>query len=245
MDAEIRHLVDTEWAARFGLSPYALRSGTVHVVVVDIGTNDAMSFLFDDTCVFVVHAEDLQTARSTLAGLDPPAAFTADALWRVLGTDAIVDGPSQHAYANQRTFSGLADSAVEPTSGADPSLLSFLEKNEIADWAESGFPREPGSADPGTTRFWVAREHGQVVAAGNMTEWRGLPADVGVLTHPDARGRGLAKRVAATMVAEMLPAIDIARYRALLSNRPSLAVGVALGFQPYGLNFRARRPKAR
>lgn len=243
MDPKIRHLVDTEWAARLGLSVHALRSATVHVVAVDIGANDAMSFLFDGTCIVVVRPEELEAARSSVVGLAPNEAFTADLLFTLLGTDATVDGPSQHTYANERTFRGRVDPGVEPIDAGDRTLLAFLEKNDIADWAESGFPRDPGSADHATTRFWVAREHGEVVAAGNMTEWRGLPADVGVLTHPDARGRGIARRVAATMVAEMLPGIEVARYRALVSNGPSLAIAERLGFQLYGQNFRARRPR--
>lgn len=81
------------------------------------------------------------------------------------------------------------------------SLLTFLLSSDIAEWAESGFPRDPTSADPAATRFWVLREDDEVVAAGNMTEWRGLPADVGVLTHPMRRGQGLARRLVGAMVA--------------------------------------------
>jgi RimJ/RimL family protein N-acetyltransferase len=74
-----------------------------------------------------------------------------------------------------------------------------------------------------------------------MTDWRFRPADVGVLTRPDARGRGLAARLASTMVADALPVAGVVRYRALVTNRRSLAVASRLGFEPYGQNFRARR----
>ena len=74
-----------------------------------------------------------------------------------------------------------------------------------------------------------------------MTDWRGLPADVVVLTRPDARRRGLAGRVAPTMIADALPEAIVVRYRALVTNLASLAVARRLGFEPYGQNYRARR----
>lgn len=80
-----------------------------------------------------------------------------------------------------------------------------------------------------------------IIAAGNMTEWRGVPADVGILTDPLLRGRGLAGRLVATMVADALPSVGVVRYRALVSNAASLTVARRLGFEPCGQNFRARR----
>ncbi|MDD9372168.1 MAG: GNAT family N-acetyltransferase [Acidimicrobiales bacterium] len=74
-----------------------------------------------------------------------------------------------------------------------------------------------------------------------MTDWRGLPADVGVLTQPSQRRRGLARRLVGTMVADALPAVGVVRYRALATNIASLALAERLGFEPYGQNFRARR----
>jgi RimJ/RimL family protein N-acetyltransferase len=140
-----------------------------------------------------------------------------------------------------RSFLGAADDAAVPVAAGDGSLLTFLRECDLADWAESGFPRYPRSADPQTTRFWVLRDRGEVVAAGNMTEWRGLPADVGVLTTPEERSRGLAGRLVGTMVTAALPEVGVVRYRALASNVASLAVARRLGFEHYGQNYRARR----
>lgn len=242
MDPHVRRIVDAEWLARFGLSPTALDRGEVHVVAAEVGTNEAFSFQLDASCIVVVAADQLDAARSAMSGLDAASAFTPQALRKLVGPDAQVDGPSWHSYVSERQFRGDRDPAVEPVDGAHPELLAFLNDNDIEDWAESGFPLHPGSADRDTTRFWVLRQDGCVVAAGNMTDWRRQPADVGVLTHPSLRGQGLATRVAASMVAEMLPIVEIARYRALASNLPSLAVARSLGFEFHGRNYRARRP---
>ena len=85
-------------------------------------------------------------------------------------------------------------------------------------------------------------EDGRLSAAGNLTRFRGYPADVGLLTHPAARGRGLAKKIAVQMIGDALPAAGIIRYRALATNSPSLAIARSLGFAGYGQNLIARLP---
>lgn len=237
----VRALVDAEWRTRLGIDQSVLEDGGVHVVTADLGDNDAMSFLLDGTCIIVVPVHELDAAREALVGLDAESAFTADVLRTLVGPDAQVDGPSCHSYADERSFRGSPDSDAVSVDGRDAALLAFLEGNDVADWAESGFPQHPSSANPETTRFWLLREHGDVVAGANMTEWRGLPADVGVLTSPTERGRGLASRLVGAMVVAALPTVGVARYRALASNLASLAVARRLGFGLYGQNFRARR----
>jgi GNAT superfamily N-acetyltransferase len=242
VEEHVRALVDAEWEERLGVDRSILRSGGVHVVRADRGSNDAMSFLLEETCIVVVAEDEVEPARRALAGLEPRTAFTAEALRAVVGPDARVDGPSWHTYAGGRSFRGGADPAALPVDGTCPALLTFLQGVDVADRAEAGFPRDPGSADPATTRFWLLRDTGRVAAAGNMTGWRDLPADVGVLTSPGERGRGLAGRLVGAMVHAALPTVGVARYRALASNVASLAVARRLGFEPYGQSYRARKP---
>lgn len=236
-----RQIVDAEWEVRLGVDRSRLRSGGVHVVAADLGTNDAMSFLLANTCIVVVPHDEVAAARDVVSGLEASAAFSAETLRALVGPDAQVDGPSVHTYADEHSFSGIADHAAAEVTGDDFELVEFLESNDLRDWAESGFLRDPSTADPETTQFWLLRDDHQVVAAGNMTEWRGRPADVGVLTAPNQRGRGRARRLVSAMVTAALPSIGVARYRALASNTASLAVARRLGFVEYGQNFRARK----
>lgn len=237
-----RDIVIAEWEARLGVDRSTLRAGGVRVVSADLGTNDAMSFLLEGACIVVVPASKLRSARELLAGVDIEAAFTAEMLAQLVGPDARVDGPSVHSYLDLHSFRKVEECTGVEVSGDDSGLLDFLDHSDLADWNESGFPRDPRSADSATTRFWVLRDDdGAAVAAGNLTEWRGLPADVGILTAPAQRGHGHARRLVNAMMAEALPAIGIARYRALASNTASLAVARHLGFEEYGQNFRARR----
>ena len=103
-----------------------------------------------------------------------------------------------------------------------------------AEWAEGGF------ADPDGVLYGI--EEDGLVTAGNLTLFRGYPADVGLLTHPAARGRGLARQIAVQMIGDALPAAGIIRYRALATNSPSLAIARSLGFAGYGQNLIARLP---
>lgn len=238
VEEHVRAAVDAAWETRLGVEASVLRRGGVQVVVAGLGANDAMSFLLDETCLVVVPADQVESARMVLDGLDARAAFTPDALKKLLGPDAQVDGPSWHTYVDARSFRGTPYPSAQPVEGDDTSLLAFLNGINLADRAESGF----AGADHETTRFWILREDDRVVAAGNMTDWRGRPADVGVLTEPSQRGRGLACRLVGAMVADALPAVGLVRYRALASNVASLAVAKRLGFERYGQNFRARRP---
>ena len=82
---------------------------------------------------------------------------------------------------------------------------------------------------------------GDGLAAGNMTDFAGTPTDVGLVTHPEHRGRGLASRVAGTMLAWAAgEGHELARYRALTTNAASLRVAAKLGFTPLGANVAVR-----
>jgi RimJ/RimL family protein N-acetyltransferase len=137
-----------------------------------------------------------------------------------------VFGPSRHAYLD----SPPPPPAVDVREAAYDEVESHLR--EICgegDWAESGF------AEP-ADRCFVAEQDGRIVAAANLTPWRGHPADVGVLVSPEATGRGLGTAVAARAAAVVIELGGIARYRALETNTPSLRIARKLGFTPYGRN---------
>ncbi len=240
MQERIRRLIDTAWEANLRIDKALLDRGGVHVIAADVGDNDAMSFQLRGTCLVAVSDDRMEAAREVFSSLDGAAAFTAEALQRLLGPDVRVDGPSVHCYVDKQSFTGRPHPAAIPVHGDDPALLDFLQANTLEDWAESGFPRDPATAEATTTRFWILHDGGRVVAAGNMTEWRGLPADVGILTEPGSRSLGFAGRLVSSMVYAALPNATVVRYRALETNVASLAVARRVGFEPYGRNFRAR-----
>ncbi len=173
-------------------------------------------------------------AAAVLASTPPGHLFTAGACARIAG-EAQILGPSWHGFTDAGHFTPAVPGAGRRLDRGDPLLAGLREACGEAEWAEGGF------ADPDGVLYGI-EEDSRLAAAGNLTVFHGYPADVGLLTHPAARGRGLATKIAVQMIRDALPAAGIIRYRALATNSPSLAIARSLGFAGYGQNLIARLP---
>ena len=175
-------------------------------------------------------------AAAVLASTSPNDLFTAATCAAIAGIDPVhVLGPSWHGFTDAAHFTPAGPAAGRRLDRSDPLLAGLRAACGEAEWAEGGF------ADPKGVIYGI-EEDGRLMAAGNLTPFRGYPADVGLLSHPDARGRGFARRIASQMISDALPAAGIIRYRALTTNSPSLAIARSLGFAGYGRNLIARLP---
>jgi len=175
-------------------------------------------------------------AADVLASTAPGQLFTPGTCASICGVEEVrVFGPSWHGFTDAARFTPVAGGAGRRLDRGDPLLAGLRKACGEAEWAEGGF------ADPDAVTYGI-EEDGCLAAAGNLTSFRGYPADVGLLTRPDARGRGLATRLAVQMVADALPAAGIIRFRALVTNSPSLAIARSLGFAGCGRNLIARLP---
>jgi RimJ/RimL family protein N-acetyltransferase len=224
----IRDAVRADIEAMFGVS-----GDGVHVVA---GPADRiLVWRIDGFTGVAADPAELDRVQAAAApdGADP---FLAEWL-RAVAEGWEVFGPSIHTYADASMFRPVSGSGVERVSV--DALSSLRDAAALDEWGEGGVPLE----DEDGTLLYGLRQDGAFVAAGNMTPWRGAPADVGLYTAPSHRGRGLGRAVASAMVAEQLPSIGIARYRALETNVASLAVARSLGFVPLSANYVARRPR--
>jgi len=138
-------------------------------------------------------------------------------------------GPSVHAYLDSPAGLPDPDGVVEVDRGALAGLRDACQPTE---WGEAGFGH--------TGRLFALYEGGTVVAAGNLTDWRNVPSDVGLVTHPDQRGRGYGLRVGAHVSRIAIAEAGIARYRALAGNVASRHIARRLGFVEYGSNLTIR-----
>ena len=78
-------------------------------------------------------------------------------------------------------------------------------------------------------------EDSELVCAASMIPWRGTNlADLGVLTLPQYRGRGLATRTVRALSACALSNGYEPQYRCQIDNEPSVALAAAAGFSRYG-----------
>ena len=147
-------------------------------------------------------------------------------------------GPSWHGYLHRDDFAPGAAEGRRVTDG-DAAAIAALEASVGTDaFHEGGFGH-----DPFPEVAWLIEDDHGIAALGNMTDFAGAAADVGLVTRPDARRRGLATRLATAMLAACFASgVEVARYRALTTNAASLAVATKLGFAGYGENVAVRFP---
>ena len=79
-----------------------------------------------------------------------------------------------------------------------------------------------------------------MVAAARCRPGWGETAHVGVVTHPDHRGRGYGRAVVSATTAQALADGFIVLYQTALVNRPSVALATGLGYREYATHLAVR-----
>jgi GNAT superfamily N-acetyltransferase len=146
-----------------------------------------------------------------------------------------VRGPAVLAYADPGCFTPRPGPAVVTVAAGDAGVVGLAAACG-ADGDESGITDK-------TSPLSVVRVGGQVAAACGYEVWRGELAQVGVLTHPRFRGRGLGAAVASATVAHALAAGLVVQWRARMTLTASRRIARSLGFVELGhqLTVRLRR----
>jgi GNAT superfamily N-acetyltransferase len=225
------------WAEALGCELQLLAEPGGHMVPGGVGLRGRDAVYMASVCaaVLVYCPDRLRPRAATVLASTPPGdLFAASTCASIVGVgDVHVFGPSWHGFTDAGHFTPAVSGAGRRLDHGDRLLAGLRDACGQAEWGEGGF------ADPDAVTYGI-EEEGRLAAAGNLTPFRGYPADVGLLTHPAARGRGLAKQIAVQMIEDALPAAGIIRYRALVTNFPSLAIARSLGFAEYGQNLIAR-----
>ncbi len=235
---KLADFVGETWADVFGVAPGELLGAGTRVIADPPGLADYRGLYvlrLGDGCTISAAAD---IARHVLEGAqnrEPDEVFRPEAVRALAGADAgLVLGPSIHAYVDAAAFIHPGPCDARRLGPTDANAIETLRLSVHPDeWAEGGFVH---AADD----LWGIFEDGVLVAAGNMTDFAGQPADVGLLTRPDARGRGLATQLAGSMTAHALETIPVIRYRALESNLASRSVARRLGFADHRANIAVR-----
>jgi hypothetical protein len=133
-------------------------------------------------------------------------------------------GPAWYGYATAGSLPAIPSPAVRALTAADLPLLARLhEQTPHTEREESG--------TTGLPAFGYV-EDGALLSVACLGIWRGMPT-IGVLTHPGARGRGLACMVVAAAAHEGLSHRPVVQYRAWQANTASLSVAARTGFTHY------------
>ena len=133
-------------------------------------------------------------------------------------------GPAWYGYATASTLGPELSPHVRPLREHHLPLLAHLhEQTPQAEQEESGTTGLPAYG-------YVS--DGELLAVACLGMWQGMPT-IGVLTHPRARGRGLAGLVVTAAAREGLNRRPVIQYRAWQRNTASIAVAMRCGFAHY------------
>lgn len=133
-------------------------------------------------------------------------------------------GPAWYGYATAVTLPALHHPRVRPLTRADLPLLARLhEQTPRAERDESGTDGLPA---------FGYLEDDALLSVACLGMWREMPT-IGVLTHPQARHRGLAPAVVSAAARAGLTRRPVVQYRARRANTASIAVAERAGFTHY------------
>jgi GNAT superfamily N-acetyltransferase len=236
-DVRMEEAVDVSWCGFFGVDRETLHAPGI-VVLTDVPGLPEYEGTFvlrlGGTCVIAVPSSREASIREAVEGRSVDEVFDAVFVPSLGREGWLVLGPSRHSYADRSLFHPVADGDVRRLREVDALAVRELEAAVPGgEWSEGGFVHE-------AAELWGVFEDDRLAALGNMTEWNGAMSDVGLVTRPDRRGRGLGTMVASAMCRAALETIEVVRYRALTTNIASLRVADRLGFVSYGENMAIR-----
>ncbi|MDD9153946.1 GNAT family N-acetyltransferase [Plantibacter flavus] len=185
----------------------------------------------DGSALAIVPDED--TARRLAIEDESPRSVGTVEFLRSRVQVAEVLGPATLDYLLPGRFRPADEIDVVASKASDPAIESLLSKVGDDEASESGIF---GITSP----LFSVREHGRVLAVAGYRSWPLGVAHVTALTAPEARGTGLATRLASTAVEHALAAGLLPQWRAADTNPGSRAVARKLGFSAIGRQLSAR-----
>jgi GNAT superfamily N-acetyltransferase len=226
--------IDRFWAGTLGIEVASLHTPGVgvHPNPPDRATWRGIYVLAFDKAACVFAPRDLlDTVTRAVADTDADTLLETTVWHELLGEHIhAAFGPVSHFYRDEP--SGLEGLAVgRRINPRDSDALGALRGAVHArEWLTAGFTAQPAM-------LFGLFEGDQMVAAANLTSGPDAATDIGIVIHPDARGKGYGVRIAATAARQALLMHGVARLRALASSAPMVAVAKRLGFNEYGRNL--------
>lgn len=243
LDETVLARVEARLAERFGLEVETLRSAGVHILAhglelaeyrgvyvwAMLGAEGAEGADALASVVVSTPAPMLGEVRAALAGRELGIALDP-AFWSAtLGArmERAV-GPSYQGYLDARVFRPLVSNparALTTEEREHGALAALAAACPAEEWEHSGILPDDEPV------YIVAAADGALQAAASLTGEGGGQVGVGVVTRPDARGRGLGRAVVSALSAWALERGDSVHYQTLRANIPSVAIARSLGYQ--------------
>lgn len=168
---------------------------------------------------------DAELLRQRLSPLSIPDLTNPGRLREVLPVADFL-GPACLAYLDPDQFLAAPSAGAIPRRPRDhPDLRALLGEVADADSEDSGMSEI-------TSEAFVVYQGDRIIAAAGWRRWPDEVAHLGVLTAPQARGRGWGRAVASAATAHALAANLLPQWRA--QPEPSRRIARALGFREMG-----------
>lgn len=226
--SRIHQLLDEHWTAVLHVQPSVWRDADVVVASHPEPSHNDLVYLIrrSESCIIVV-PEGLVGSTTIACAAWPSAAVFDRAFVRSLYGAAVasIHGPFWLGYATAETLRPVDARGARPVAGeaerAGVAALRALVGED--EWVDAGF------------EVAAREEHcivsdGEVVCAGTLTPFDGVPASAGVLTHPAHRNRGLGAAMLSALSQRALRASDAVQCRVLEDNRAALRIARTLGY---------------
>ncbi|HYE99711.1 MAG TPA: GNAT family N-acetyltransferase [Planctomycetota bacterium] len=227
--ADILHRVDRFWAGYFGCSPEDLNRRGVLVLPHRAleGYDGVLVFRHGETCVVSVPEMTPEIERERLRKATPEQAFDPDFLSRnfVVWKDR-VSPPAWVGILDPARYKAVATTARLLSRDDEKAVRGLAEGcGEIA-WKQSKLTldREPN--------FGLFLGDDLVAASGYLAMGQTI-AYIGVVTHPQHRGKGYARQVVTASVKHAFERNLIPMWRTPQANEAAVALAKAIGFEQY------------
>jgi GNAT superfamily N-acetyltransferase len=225
--------VDAYWASYFGVDPTGFAEQKTLAVTHNAlaGFDGALVFRHGGGCVVSVPQATPEIERSKLRAARPAEAFDPKFLAKVfvISTEKVV-GPAWLGLADRGDFKS-SKSAARILGDADENAIERLAEGcgEL-DWKHSKLiqVRKP------LFGLFVGKD---LVAVSGYVVLGSVLAYIGVITHPGHRGKGHAKAVVSSAVADAFSKGFVAQWRTLEANEGAVALAKSMGFQLYASTY--------
>ena len=210
------HILDRPVWSALSTRQFAFGLGGDHArrFAVDIGP---LTSARDDSVESLAALGDLVPIAGTLLLLQ------ADAIMLPRGISALSTADGVQMVAEQLA-PVASDSRIERLTEADtPAMLALASLTNPGPFAAR-------TSDLG--EFWGVKDGASLVAmAGERMKQDGFTEVSGVCTHPDARGRGFARALSATVAGRILARGDVPYLHAYATNKAAIDLYESLGFR--------------
>jgi len=225
--------VDEFWAGYFGCAPEDLNGSKTLVVphAALQGYDGVLVFRHGSACIVSVPDAVPPVEREKLQGAPPERAFDPEFLSKtfVVWKDRI-SPPAWVGTCDKADFKPVATSARLLTARDADAIQRLAEGCGELAWKASKLvlDREPN--------FGVFSGN-DIVAASGYLNMGGVLAYIGVVTHPQHRGKGHAKAVVSATMSYAFERDLVPMWRTPASNEAAVAVARSLGFRPYAFTL--------